>query len=225
MKKVFLNAMLVAFIGITSVSCKNEPKNETKANEAKEAAVATKEAQVFMIDANNSKIEWKGAKPAGEHTGTIAVKDGKFSTMGETLESGSIVIDMESITVTDLEGQDKMDLEGHLKGSVEGKEDHFFNVAEHPEAKFEITNVMEKEGKTWLSGNLMMKGTSKNVEIPVSYSMKEDGKKLMIESEPFTIDRTQWKVNYGSKSVFDDLKDKYVNDEIEITFMVEAKKA
>ncbi|MDT0293057.1 YceI family protein [Mesonia ostreae] len=225
MKKVFLNAMLVAFIGITSVSCKNEPKNETKANEAEEVAVAADDAQVFMIDANNSKIEWKGAKPGGEHTGTIAVKDGKFSTMGEKLESGSIVIDMESITVTDLEGQDKMDLEGHLKGTAEGKEDHFFNVAEHPVAKFEITNLMEKDGKTWLSGNLVMKGNSKNVDIPVNYSMKDDGEKLMIESEPFTIDRTQWKVNYGSKSVFDDLKEKYINDKIEIKFMVEAKKA
>ncbi|MGO2359210.1 MAG: YceI family protein [Mesonia sp.] len=225
MKKVFLNAMLVAFIGITSVSCKNEPKNETKANDAEAAAVATEEAQVFMIDANNSKIEWKGAKPAGEHFGTVMVKEGKFSTKGKELESGKITLDMSSITVNDLEGDDKASLEAHLKGTAEGKEDHFFNVAEHPEAKFEITKVMEKEGKTWLSGNLTMKGISKNVDVPVTYSMKDNGNKLVLTSEPFTIDRTQWKVNYGSKSVFDDLKDKYVNDEIEITFMVEAKKS
>lgn len=223
MKKVFLNAMLVAFIGITSVSCKNEPKNETKANDAEEAAEATDEAQVFMIDNNNSKIEWNASKPGKTHTGTIAVKEGKFSTTGEELESGTIVIDMESIKVTDLEGDDKASLEAHLKGTAEGKEDHFFNIAEHPVAKFEITKVMEKEGKTWLSGNLVMKGVSKNVDIPVVYSMKDD--KLMIESEAFTIDRTQWKVNYGSKSVFDDLKEKYINDEIEIMFAVEAKKA
>jgi len=225
MKKVFLNAMLVAFIGITSVSCKNEPKNETKANDAETAVVATEEAQVFMIDTDNSKIEWKGAKPAGEHFGTVMLKEGKFSTKGEELESGNIVLNMNSITVNDLEGDDKASLEAHLKGTAEGKEDHFFNVAEHPEAQFEITNVMEKDGKTWLSGNLTMKGISKNVEIPVTYSMKEDGKKFVLTSETFTIDRTNWNVNYGSKSVFDDLKNKYVNDEIEITFMVEAKKA
>lgn len=225
MKKVFLNAMLVAFIGITSVSCKNEPKNETKANDAETAVVATEEAQVFMIDTDNSKIEWKGAKPAGEHFGTVMLKEGKFSTKGEELESGNIVLNMNSITVNDLEGDDKASLEAHLKGTAEGKEDHFFNVAEHPEAQFEITNVMEKDGKTWLSGNLTMKGTTKNVEIPVTYSMKEDGKKFILTSETFTIDRTNWNVNYGSKSVFDDLKNKYVNDEIEITFMVEAKKA
>jgi len=225
MKKVFLNAMLVAFIGITSVSCKNEPKNETKANDAEEALEATDEAQTFMIDTNNSKIEWNASKPGKTHTGNIAVKDGKFSTMGEELESGAIVIDMESITVTDLEGDDKASLESHLKGTAEGKEDHFFNIKEHPVAKFEITNVMEKEGKTWLSGNLVMKGVSKNVDIPVTYSMENDGDKLMLKSEPFTIDRTQWKVNYGSKSVFDDLKEKYINDEIEIMFTVEAKKA
>ena len=76
-----------------------------------------------------------------------------------------------------------------------------------------------------MSGNLTLKGTSKNVEIPVTYSMNDDQSTLKIESEPFTIDRTDWNVNYGSKSVFDDLKDKFVNDEIEITFMLQAKKA
>jgi len=225
MKKVFLNAMLVAFIGFSATSCKNEVKNETTANDAEEVVEATEEAQTFVIDAANSKIDWKGAKPAGEHTGTVMIKDGKFSTMGEDLESGSIVIDMTSINVTDLEGDQKASLEGHLKGTAEGKEDHFFNVEKHPEAMFEITEVMQKEGKTWLSGNLTLKGTSKNVNIPVNYSMNDDQSMLKLESEPFTIDRTQWNVNYGSKSVFDDLKDKYVNDEIEITFMVEAKKA
>ena len=169
MKKVFLNAMLVAFIGFTTVSCKNEAKNETKANDAEEVVEATEEAQTFMIDAANSKIDWVG--------------------------------------------------------STEGKEDHFFNVEKHPEATFEITKLTEKDGKNWLSGNLTLKGTSKNVEIPVTYSMNDDQSTLKIESEPFTIDRTDWNVNYGSKSVFDDLKDKFVNDEIEITFMLQAKKA
>ena len=225
MKKVFLNAMLVAFIGFTTVSCKNEAKNETKANDAEEVVEATEEAQTFIIDAANSKIDWVGSKPSENHTGTLMVKEGKFSTMGEDLESGTVVIDMTSITVTDLEGDQKASLEGHLKGTTEGKEDHFFNVEKHPEATFEITKLTEKDGKNWLSGNLTLKGTSKNVEIPVTYSMNDDQSTLKIESEPFTIDRTDWNVNYGSKSVFDDLKDKFVNDEIEITFMLQAKKA
>ena len=48
---------------------------------------------------------------------------------------------------------------------------------------------------------------------------------MTIESEAFTIDRTKWGVNYGSKSVFDDLGDKFINDDIELKILVSAKKS
>ncbi len=48
---------------------------------------------------------------------------------------------------------------------------------------------------------------------------------MTIESEPFTIDRTKWNVNYGSKSIFDDLGDKFINDDSELKISIKAKKA
>ncbi len=36
--------------------------------------------------------------------------------------------------------------------------------------------------------------------------------------------RTHWNVNYASKSIFDDLKDKFVNDEIELVVKLKATK-
>ena len=48
---------------------------------------------------------------------------------------------------------------------------------------------------------------------------------MTLESEPFTIDRTKWDVNYGSKSVFDNLGDKWVSDDMEITVKLVANKA
>jgi len=46
-----------------------------------------------------------------------------------------------------------------------------------------------------------------------------------VTTPPFTIDRTQWGVNYGSKSVFDNLGDKFINDEVGITITLKAGKA
>lgn len=74
-----------------------------------------------------------------------------------------------------------------------------------------------------LNGNLTMKGETKNVAFPVNIEV--NGDTLMLTSETFTIDRTKWNVNYGSKSVFDSLGDKFINDEIGLTIKVKANKA
>lgn len=50
-----------------------------------------------------------------------------------------------------------------------------------------------------LEGNLTIKDSKNNISFPVTYTL--DGNTMSIKSEPFTIDRTKWNVNYGSKSV------------------------
>ena len=80
----------------------------------------------------------------------------------------------------------------------------------------------KKDGKWMMAGNLTIKDQKKNIQFPVSYT--QDGTTLKLTSEPFTIDRTHWNVNYGSKSVFDDLGDKFVNDDIELTVKVIAER-
>jgi len=37
------------------------------------------------------------------------------------------------------------------------------------------------------------------------------------------IDRTKWDVNYGSKSLFDNLGDKFISDNIELQIELQAK--
>lgn len=222
MKKIFLNVFLVAGLSAATVGCKDENK-EAATSEAREAAMANEEAVQFEIDTTSSVIEWQGAKPTGKHTGTIQIEDGALMANDSIIESGRIVIDMESINVTDLQGEEKQNLEAHLKGTVEGKEGDFFDVTKYPEASFEITGVTQKEGKTFLQGNLTMKEETKNVEIPVN--INRNGETLQLTSEPFTIDRTKWGVNYGSKSVFDSLGDNFIDDEIQLTINVTARRA
>lgn len=222
MKKSILNIFMVTGLAMATIGCKNE-NNEARTAEAGEVAVANADAMEFVVDTTSSVINWKGNKPTGTHTGTIQIEDGTFMANDSIIESGTFVIDMESIDVTDLEGEQKGNLENHLKGTVEGKEGDFFDVTKYPQATFEVTGITEVEGKTMLQGNLTMKDQTKNVEFPVT--INRNGETLQITSEPFTIDRTKWGVNYGSKSVFDGLGDKFIDDEIILELDVKATKA
>lgn len=223
MKTNFLNTFLFAFLAVSIVGCKNEKNNEVEVTEAKDAAVAQGEVVEYKVDTAATVIEWSGSKPTGTHTGTIKVSNGTFSANDSIVESGSFTIDMVTIDVTDLEGEDKENLEAHLKGTVEGKEGDFFNILKYPEAKFEVTGISEKDGQKMMEGNLTIKEETKNISFPVN--INRSGDEIEITSETFTIDRTDWNVNYGSKSVFDNLGDNFVSDDIELKIDLKATKA
>ena len=223
MKTKWMSLFAVITLVTITLSCKDEKKHETEATTAEEVKAAPETAVMYHVSDSESSIEWTGSKPAGKHSGTIKLLSGSFEVKSGNIESGSFIIDMTSINVTDLEGDDKAYLEGHLRGEGEGKEDHFFNVAKFPKATFEVTGVSEKEGKTVLAGNLTIKGVEKNISFPVNVS--DNGDTYVISSDIFTIDRTQWGVNYGSKSIFENLGDKFINDDIELKISVTAKKA
>ncbi|TRO63968.1 YceI family protein [Christiangramia sabulilitoris] len=222
MKRIFLNAFVIAGLGLAVTGCKDN-NNEAEVAEEKEVATAQEEAMLFNVNTSESVIEWQGEKPTGTHTGVIKVANGSFKANDSVIESGTFVIDMKSIEVTDLEGDQKSNLEAHLKGTVEGQEGDFFNVNEYPEATFEVTGITEEAGQAMLQGNLTLKGETKNIAFPVSIS--REGETISIKSEEFTIDRTKWNVNYGSKSVFDGLGDKFINDDVALKINLTASKA
>ena len=221
MKRQVLNTLAVIALIAGTVSCKGDKQNETEATEAKEV-VTVEDAMKFTVDAAASEIAWVGSKPTEDHTGTINIESGVVKIADDKV-TGTFLIDMTSINVTDLEGDSKASLEGHLKGMAEGKEDHFFNVAKYPTAAFEVTGITEKNGKKMMQGNLTIRDQKKNIEFPVMYTV--EGNTMTLASEPFTIDRTEWGVNYGSKSVFDNLGDKFISDDIQLTVNLKANKA
>ena len=222
MRKSILSTFVIAAFLTVIVGCKND-KNKAETSEAKDAATAQAEAMEFKVDTAASIIEWEGKKPTNTHTGTIKFTGGTFSANDSIIESGKFTIDMQSINVTDLEGKDKKDLEAHLMGTVEGKEGDFFNATKYPEATFEVTEITEKDGQKMLSGNLTIKEETKNITFPVSINQSEDS--MEITSEEFSIDRTNWNVNFGSKSVFDGLGDNFVSDNITLKINLKATKA
>lgn len=216
MKSIYLKITLLAFVAIGSVACKNTEK-ETIIEE--EAAVASEGAAEYVVDLANSSIKWEGSKPGTVHHGTINVASGAIMVNNGVVEAGKFAIDMHSITVEDLEGEDKARLEAHLIGKVEGKEGDFFNANEFPNAKFEMTGIENNV----VRGNLTIKDKTHAVEFPATVTI--EGDTLTLQSEPFEIDRTKWGVNFGSKSVFPNLGDKFVSDTMKLTVSLKANKA
>ena len=90
-------------------------------------------------------------------------------------------------------------------------------------ATFEVTGMETVENKLMLSGNLTIKGQTNNVSFP--FTVKTDDNIAILESETFSIDRTKWNINYGSKSIFDNLGDQFINDDLELKIKIKAKKS
>ncbi|SDB19061.1 Polyisoprenoid-binding protein YceI [Flavobacteriaceae bacterium MAR_2010_188] len=223
MKIKFLNTAAILAFSVLSMSC-NDKGDKADANEVEEVAVSEDAGAKYAVNAADSKIEWKGFKPTGTHNGTVSIETGTFMIEDDNIVSGNFLIDMTTIVSDDLQGDEKASLENHLKGTVEGKEGDFFNVKEFPNGAFEVTKSEKMDnGKMMVSGNLNLKGKKNNITIPVS--MSKNGETVTLTSDKFTIDRTKWGVNYGSKSVFDNLGDKFINDDVELKIMLTANKA
>ena len=224
MKKIVLSCAVI--LALTAASCKNNNANAEQAVEqaADQAAAAVEQAAAVMASGTytvepSSVVEWVGKKPTGQHTGTIRLQSGSL-TVDNGKVTGDFTIDMNSITVTDItEADGKLDLEAHLKGT--GKEDgadHFFNVKTYPTGTFKLTSF---DGAN-VTGDLTLKGKTKTISFPATLTITDN--EVTLESKPFEINRVDFGVNYASKSVFGDLKDKFINDEIELVVKVKAKK-
>lgn len=166
-------------------------------------------AQSFKADPNKSTINWVGKKVTGQHTGNVKLASGSVTLNGEAIKAGEFVVDMTSINVTDLEGEWRDKLIGHLKN------DDFFAVDKFPKASLTILEgKKETNGSYTVKGNLTIKGITKPITFPAT--IKKDTKGLLATST-ITVDRTAYDIRYGSKSFFDNLGDKTIDNEFILT--------
>ncbi|WP_299712162.1 YceI family protein [uncultured Tenacibaculum sp.] len=213
MKKLVLSLAVVA---IALTSCKGEKKVEAK-EEVKIEKKVTNPINSYNVNVAESTVTWKGAHPVGEgHNGTITIEKGLFDVEGGVVKAGEFTLDMNSISCSDLEGGKKTSLEGHLKN------EDFFNVGKFPSSKFEVASSEVKDGKLHITGNLTIKDVTKSITIPAT--LTENGNDVTLKSETFGVDRTDFGVQYKSGKFFDNLKDKAINDIIEFSFEIKARK-
>ena len=177
----------------------------------------------YDVDPTASLVNWEGTKLiGGGHTGTIPVTNGQIMVANDAIVGGKFVMDIREMTNTDLpadEGGDK--LVGHLKSA------DFFDVEKYPMAEFVITRVQPTTGDDAdhthdISGNLTLKGQSRNVTLPANVSM--DGNMLKASTKKFTIDRKEWGMDYGAGTTAGIAQDRIINDEVGLELMIVANK-
>ena len=214
----FLNFFSIIVLAGLTFACGGPQGEKAQTGDAQEVSATTGDV-TMNVDVAASKVEWVGAKPTGQHNGTIGITEGSLMLTDGNIVGGKFTIDMNSIVVLDLtDAKDNGKLVGHLKSP------DFFDAAKYPTAVFEITSVAAVSGNANathnITGNLTMKEITKSVTIPAKVAI--EGNTLTATTPDFLIDRTQWNVQYGSKTIFDDLKDQFINDEISLKINLSA---
>jgi polyisoprenoid-binding protein YceI len=208
--KIIHAGYLVAFGLMLFTACTNAPdSDEAQTSEAKE--VTPSAGETLNVDTTSSKIEWVATKVSGYHTGTVKLKNGQLNVKDGNITGGNLVLDMTSIIVSGPEGSDE---KGNAKLLKHLKSPDFFEVTTHPEATFVITDVKPFSGSMkdsadprqasiskykvsnpthTISGNLTIKGITKNIEFPAQVNVSGNSVDAIAK---FNVDRTQWNIVY-----------------------------
>ncbi|MBC6365923.1 YceI family protein [Algoriphagus sp. AK58] len=232
---LFVAASMIAF------AC-GKPGETVETTDAQE--VAAGEGQTLNLDLAASTVSWTGYKPAGKHFGKIPSTGGTLTVAGDQITAGTFTFDIPGLTIEDMEAgsENHGKLYGHLQSA------DFFDAANFPTATFEITGVQpfaatdviadKQEFATdntpssdsaltpanpthWISGNLTMRGTTKNIKFPASVSIVNG---VVTAKAGFNIDRTQWGLMYGDESAaVDKAKDQFIYNTVSLVLDVTAK--
>lgn len=205
MKKIVLSLVAIAFVLLSFTTA---DKNTEVAMNVSDLSEITFDGNV---DVESSVLYWKGKKPTGSHNGTVKLKEGSMKVKKGKIKSGEFVIDM--TTIKDTDGSKR--LEGHLSSA------DFFDVKKFPTSKFVISKTKKQGDKISVTGDLTIKGVTKSITFPATIS-EEDGV-VTFKSETFEVNRANFNVRYGSKSFFGNLKNKFINDMMEMSFEVKVK--
>jgi polyisoprenoid-binding protein YceI len=176
---------------------------------AKTAAKATK----LEIDPATSKVVYVGKKVTGEHSGEVKVQSGSLSFEGDVLKTGEVVIDMTTINNTDL-----TDKEYNKKFVDHMQSDDFFSTAKFKTATLVVKSAKKVKGNTYtLTGDLTIKG--KTAPITFDADVTKEATTANVK-----FDRTKYDIKYGSGQFFQGLGDKMINDDVQLTVNLQAKK-
>lgn len=200
--------LLIATVALSSISAFAETKKAVPAKKAE-----APKAEIITLDPAGSKLTYLGKKVTGEHTGEIKLASGHLNFQGDTLTGGEFAIDMTTINNTDI-----TDKEYNKKFIDHMNSADFFNTAAYKTSTLTITKAEKVKDNTYkVTANLKIKDKS----APVTF---EAVATKSAASAVVKFDRTTYDVKYGSGKFFQNLGDKMINDEVQLTVALAAKK-
>ncbi len=208
MKKFIIPALLMATM---LTSCGSDAVEATEAQEVQETAITA----TYSTLGDHNHVDWKAwhLGKTVERSGSVMLKEAEVSVNEGVLAGGKFVLDIAGLTVTNF-GEDTAQnekLRGHLTSG------DFFLTDSFPTATFEITSVdtMSGDFNTKISGNLTIKGISKNITFNSNVEIAENA--VTISSETFEVNREDWGLTYNAEGTAGVPVDYLISNEIAFT--------
>lgn len=165
----------------------------------------------YTMNVDQSLIQWQGSKATMAESGTVPFRSCTFQIQNSQLISGSVVVEMNAIQATSVEGLAARNLSKHLRS------EDFFNVSEFPTAAF----IFER-GRTDGRGNLLLQGklNIKGISKPASAVLSFGSSDPVVASVNMVFNRADFDVRFGSGSFFDNLGDDLISDEVNLKMVL-----
>ena len=205
LKKFLIPAILILFI----VSC--EKSSKKKINTSLPKPTLSLSSGDYVMDNDNSSIKWTGRELSTKsHYGSLQMKNGSLTVNTDGTVNGIIKIDMTTIDCEDLQGRSKASLERHLRS------DDFFSVESHPIATltFKSEGGIAAGNKLAFNGDLEIKGISHPISFESEVKSVDPKVTALVD---MTFDRSKYNVRFRSGTFFQNLGDKLIYDDIEIS--------
>lgn len=192
-KKNIITAILLSLVLFACGKSKTD-LNQSPAGVLPTVTKVLQEDKIYQVDMAKSKVSWKLDK----YTGVIKIKSAELKQNQEGKLSGRIVLDMESIGFA-YSGENILD------------------VKNYPDAIFDLKNI-QRLGSSY---NLEADITVKDKTNPVQMTVNILGPKTF--RTQVNLDRTLWNIQYMSSKFFENLGEKQLPDQVEITAILVLK--
>ena len=205
LKKFLIPTILILFI----VSCEKSSKKKIDTSLPKPTLSLS--SGDYVMDNDNSSIKWTGRELSTKsHYGSLQMKNGSLTVNTDGTINGIIKIDMTTIDCEDLQGRSKASLERHLRS------DDFFSVESHPIATltFKSEGGIGAGNKLAFNGDLEIKGISHPISFESEVKSVDPKVTALVD---MTFDRSKYNVRFRSGTFFQNLGDKLIYDDIEIS--------
>jgi polyisoprenoid-binding protein YceI len=219
------NIVIVCLFAATTLFTycgENAPKGDDATIQEKQQTAKAQGTQ-YVIDTTDSRVGFVGHGVGKNHAGKFKIASGSVAVANNQITGGNFVIDIKSMDLRDKGGMFDAKLRPHLMSG------DFFDAEKFATATFTITSVQPYTksnedtsivaGANYtVSGNLTLKGETKNVSFPAKIDLDENSIQAKAN---FDIDRRQWQMNYGNDK---SLGDKFISEKVNVDLDIQAKR-
>ncbi|MBN2174197.1 MAG: YceI family protein [Bacteroidales bacterium] len=193
---------MIAAMGIFMASCSQSGQKQTT-----ESTGENREVKIdnIVLNPDESRVIWKGEMLGiYSHEGILKLTQTKLQIEDGQISGGSFIADLSTIVPTDEnfnpeEGRSREKLVGHLSSA------DFFDIENHPTAKFEITDFANSTA----TGLLTIRGITSEEKVN-NIKISKEGDIVKITGD-LVFDRKKYGVSWDSP-----LQDRVLSNDIEL---------